>query len=266
MIVLAVGGSYLQLIATGARLEAAAAQVQSFQAVCRQAMDRLEAGLATRVDVTRSLVELQTEQQRMRSLQGALETQKLRLARIIGLPLGQPFNSVDAYRFSPLTGLSQEVALRRAQAQRADLRAAETGMHAAETAVQAAKAERAPAVSVSADFGAAGITPTHKSIGVFNVSGTLLIPLYEGGRIHGNIEQANASFVNAKPSSTICADRWIKMCDRHLLISNQARAALFTVYCRRRTRRVTTLRSYNVCRCVSVSSQDKTATSVSRPA
>jgi outer membrane protein TolC len=70
LIVLAVGGSYLQLIATTARIVS----------IYQQAADRLAAGLNAHIDATRSQVQLQTDQQRLRSLQADLDTQKLRLA------------------------------------------------------------------------------------------------------------------------------------------------------------------------------------------
>ena len=54
LIVLAVAGSYLQLVSTRARADAAAAQVASFSAIYKQAADRVEAGLATRVDALRA--------------------------------------------------------------------------------------------------------------------------------------------------------------------------------------------------------------------
>ncbi len=193
LIVLAVGGAYLQLIATQARIDATTAQVVSSRAIFQQAADRLAAGLATRVDVTRSQVQLQTEQQRLRSLQADLETQKLRLARIIGLALGQRFAPLDTYPYVPLADITVETALPRAMQDRSDLRAAVAGVKAAEDSVKAARAERVPNLTVNADFGAAGITPSHEATGVYSVAGTLTIPLYEGGRIRGDIEQASAA-------------------------------------------------------------------------
>jgi outer membrane protein TolC len=86
LVVLAIGGAYLQLIATKARLSAAQAQVDTARAIADQAADRLTAGLASRIDATRSRVQLQTEEQRLRALQADLETQKLWLARSLACP------------------------------------------------------------------------------------------------------------------------------------------------------------------------------------
>lgn len=193
LVVLAVAGTYVQVIATRARVNAAQAQVETARAVYQQAADRRSLGLAARLDVNRAQVQLQTEQQRLRSLQADLETQYLRLARIIGLPLGQQFTVAEDYNFSPLTELNLAVALDRAFKNRPDLEAGNAGVRAAEAAVKAAHAERVPTLTVNADFGAAGLTPTHESAGVYSVSGTLTIPLYQGGRIRGDIQQANAA-------------------------------------------------------------------------
>lgn len=193
LVVLAVAGSYLEIVATNARIAAETAQVATSQAIYVQAADRFAAGLNARIDATRSQVQLQTEQQRLRSLQADLETQELRLARIIGLPLGQQFTVADKFPYSPLTELTQETAMQRAYQTRPDLESAAAGVKAAEAALKAARAERLPNLAVTADFGAAGLRPNTSSSGVYTVAGTLTIPLYEGGRTHGDIEQAEAA-------------------------------------------------------------------------
>ena len=193
LIVLAVAGSYLQLLTTRARVDAAEAQVKTFRAIYVQAADRRTAGLATRVDADRSLVQLQTQQQRLRSLQADLETQSLRLARIIGLPLGQRFVASEQYPFTPVSEFAEEDALKRAETGRFDLQAAASGVKVAELAVKAAHAERLPSLGIDANFGAAGITPTNHSTSVYTVSGTLTIPIYEGGRIRGDVVEAQAA-------------------------------------------------------------------------
>src|SRR5579883_1844543 len=88
LVVLAVAGLYLQIVAANARVTAAAAQVESARAVYQQAADRLREGLNARIDATRSRVQLQTEQQRLRSLAADRDRLKLNLSRLIGLPLG----------------------------------------------------------------------------------------------------------------------------------------------------------------------------------
>src|SRR5262249_25241439 len=85
-----------------------------------------------------------------------------------------------------------ERALQLAFEQRADLRAAEAQVRAAERSRAAARAERLPSFSVSADYGAIGVNPA-QSHGTFSVIGTLRLPIWQGGRTEGNIEQAEAA-------------------------------------------------------------------------
>lgn len=183
LIVLAVGGTYLELIATGSRIAAARAQVDSSQAIFKQASDRLRAGLAPLIDQTRAQVQLQTDQQRLRSLVADLDRQKLTLSRIVGLPLGQQFSIADDFPYAPLSGVTLQDSLARAMQTRADLRASEAGLRAAEDALGAAHAERYPAITLNGDYGASGLRPTADDHGVFTVTGSLVIPLYQGGRI-----------------------------------------------------------------------------------
>lgn len=192
LVVLAVGGSYLQIIATNARIAAARAQVDSSQAIYKQAVDRLRDGLNARIDTTRTQVQLQIDRQRLRALIADRDRQKLRLARLIGLPLGQEFSIADDFPYAPLTDPAPAAAFEQAYRNRADLQAAEAGVRAAEAALKASHAERLPNLMLTADYGASGLRPTASAHGVFNVTGTLTIPLYQGGRVGGDVAQAEA--------------------------------------------------------------------------
>ncbi len=99
--VLAVAGAYLQTIATDARVVSQRAQVDNAQAVYHQAEVRREAGTNARIDVTRTLVELQGQQQRLNALQSDVLKQKLALARLIGLPLDRELILSEPLSFNP---------------------------------------------------------------------------------------------------------------------------------------------------------------------
>src|SRR5262249_38923192 len=152
-------GAYLQIVAGAARVQSAQAQVATAQAIYQQAVDRHNAGVAPRIDVTRSQVQLQTEQQRLTSVENDLNKQKLALARLIGLPPGQPYTLSDLLPYAPLTVLGIDEALRRAYANRSDLKAAASQVHAAELARASAQAERYPTIDVSGNYGVIGSSP-----------------------------------------------------------------------------------------------------------
>jgi len=192
LVVLAVTGAYLQLIASSSRIVSVRAQVDTAQATYRQAADRFQAGLSPRIDATRSQVELQVQQQRLTSVENDLAKQKIAFGRLIGLPPGQDFTLTDTIPYAPLTGIVLDQALQRARANRADLKAAQSQVHAAELALEGARAERLPTLEVSGDYGVIGTSPQN-SHGTFAVTGALRFPIWQGGRIKGDVQQADAA-------------------------------------------------------------------------
>lgn len=192
LVVLAVGGTYLQTLAAGARVDSQRAQVANAQAVYDQAVVRKAAGTNSKIDVMRSRVELQTQQQRLSTLEADLRKQKLTLARVIGLPLDREVILSEPLRFRQTNIPDAGAAIRQAEARRADLRAADAQVRAAEQALSAAHAERLPSIAVNGNYGALGPTPTHAH-GVFAVTGSVNVPIWQGGRTKGDIQQAEAT-------------------------------------------------------------------------
>jgi outer membrane protein TolC len=191
LVVFAVVGSYLQVTTAQARVVAMRAQVESSRSVFQQASDRLKAGLNARIDVTRSQVQYQTDIQRLRAEQADVEKQKLNLSRVIGLPYGIDFTIVEDFPYSPLGDLSVAEALKRANATRADVRSVLAAVEAAESALKAAHAEYLPSLSVAGNYGAEGLNPA-QGHGTYTVVGKLSIPIFQGGKVQGDIEQARA--------------------------------------------------------------------------
>jgi outer membrane protein TolC len=188
---LAVANAYLQLIASAARIQTVRAQIAAAQAVYQQAVDRNASGLNARIDVTRSLVELQTQQQRLTSFINDYEKQKIALARMIGLPLGQSFTQSDTipYRELPVDNLDGLIA--RALGNRADVQALAAQVRAAESARGAAHGEYIPSLDLNTDYGAIGINPS-QSHGTFTFTAGIRFPILRFGRIRADIDEADA--------------------------------------------------------------------------
>jgi outer membrane protein TolC len=191
LVVLAVGGSYLQTVATAARVVSQRAQVDNAQAIYHQAEVRKAAGTNARIDVTRSLVELQTQQQRLSSFEADLRKQTIALARLIGLPLDREITLSEPLNSNASTVPEASAAIESAFYNRADLQASQAQVQAAQRVLSAARAERLPSVSLNGSYGVIGPNPasTH---GVFAITGAVNVPIWNGGRTHGDIEQATA--------------------------------------------------------------------------
>ena len=198
LVVLSVGYAYLQTIAAEARVDTAQAQVDTAQALYNQAADQVSAGTSPQIDGLRAEVELKTRQQQLIAAKNDVDIQKLSLARTIGLAPGQQFNLTDKSPYSPFEGMTVDEALKRAYASRSDFQAAMADFRAAEYAKRAAQAERYPTLSLTADYGAAGQHPSTNSHGVFDVRGTLSIPIFQGGAARGDIAVADAQLQQSR--------------------------------------------------------------------
>jgi len=191
LVVLAVGYTYLQAIADEARIETAEAQVKTAQALYDQATDQINAGTSPDIDGLRTKVELQTRQQQLIQAKNNFAIQKLTVARVIGLAPGQEFEFADKSPYRSLEIIAVDEALRRAYASRSDYQAAMTDVRAAEFSRKAAMAGYFPSLSFDADYGTAGSHPSNATQ-VFDVRGTLSIPIFQGGSVHGDVLQADA--------------------------------------------------------------------------
>jgi outer membrane protein TolC len=191
LVVLAAGYIYLQAIADEARIETAQAQVETAQALYDQATDQVNAGTSAAIDGLRANVELQTRKQQLIQARNNFAIQKLTVARVIGLAPGQEFDLTDKSPYQPFEGITVDEALKRAYASRSDYQAAMSDVRAAEFSRKAAVAGYFPSLTFSGDYGAGG---AHVPLAtqVFDVRGTLTIPIFQGGSVHGDILQADA--------------------------------------------------------------------------
>ena len=197
LVVLATGGAYLQVIAAKARVQSAQAQLETANALLQQTQMQFQFGKAPQIDVNRSQVEVLTQRQRLVSLQNDVSKQKINLARLTGLPPNDQYDVSDDVAFAVAPSVTLEDAVKQAFDQRADLKAAEVQVSAAERALTAARDERYPSLSVSADYGAIGTNPG-QAHGTFTAVATLTVPIWRGGRAEGDIEEADAALRQRK--------------------------------------------------------------------
>jgi len=197
LVVLAVGNAYLMAIASAARIETTDAQVKNAQALYDKAIDQQKAGLNPAIDTLRSQVELQTRQQQLIAARNDFDKQKLSLARVIGLPLGQQFVLTEKAPYQVLTPLPLEVYLQRAYVSRSDYQAVQAQVRAAELSRRAATAGHYPTLDFNANYGDIGVTPA-QSNGTWQVNGGLNIPIFAGGKTHSDVLEADAQLKQAR--------------------------------------------------------------------
>jgi outer membrane protein TolC len=191
VVVFAVGAAFFQVIASEARVQTAQAQLASARELDTQVANQFKSEVSPEIDAIRAQVERQTAEQRLINAGNDLEKDKLTLGRITGIPLEQQFTLRGSAEYYPTVAGSE------ASPTRYDLAGAAATVHAAELTLKAARAQRLPSLSLSADYGGAGTNPGHFNQ-VYTVSAGVSVPLYTGGRIKADIEEARADLVRSR--------------------------------------------------------------------
>jgi outer membrane protein TolC len=197
LIVVVVVSNYLLVIADQSQVESALAQRDTAKALLDQTTDQKNAGLAAAVDVLRSNVELQAREQRLIVARNNLAKQKRVLARAIGLPAGQTFDIATEVPYQALATSTLDDALQQAYSSRADYKSVTEQVRAAELQKKAASAERYPTLSAAVDYGSIGATAASNH-GTVDAAGELRLPIFQGGRVHGDNLVADSVLARAR--------------------------------------------------------------------
>ncbi len=203
-VVLSVGNAYLLVIADQSRVASTQAQVATSKVSFDQARQQHQAGTSPLLDELRAQVDYQTQQQNLIQAQATLDTDKLALARVIGLPVAQQFTLTDTAPYKQLDGVDPDTAVAEALRNRKDLQNFGEQLKAADLAKGAAKAERYPTIAFSGDYGDIGPNVRH-SHGTGDATGSLDVPVLEEGKIRGDealaeqqLEQKRAQLSNLR--------------------------------------------------------------------
>jgi len=197
LVVLATGNAYLQAIAGAARVETAQAQVETAKALYNKALAQQQAGVAPAIDTLRAQVEYQTRQQQLIAAANDFAKQKISLARVIGLATRQEFELADRAPYEAFPIPDVESSLQRAYSSRSDYKAARDRLAAAQLERSAATAGYFPTIDMAVNYGEIGKVPGD-ILPTYLVSGTLNIPIFQGGKVHGDVLKAEASLRQAE--------------------------------------------------------------------
>ncbi len=192
LVVLVIVSNYLLAIADESEVESATSQRDTAKVLFQQTSDQKTAGLASAVDVLRSQVQLQSREQKLIVARNNLAKEKLVLARAIGLPLGQQLEITTHVPYQELTASSLDEAIQSAYKARSDFQSQLNRVRSAELARKAASAERYPSLGAETDYGLSGTNPG-SSHGTVDAAATLRIPIFQAGRVHGDVLRADAS-------------------------------------------------------------------------
>ncbi len=192
MVILTVGNSYLKVLADQAQIDSVQQQLETSKVSLQQAADNHAAGTAPKLDELRAQVDNQSLQQQLITALNAKEKDKLALARIIGLPMAQKFDTVDKAPYSAFDQPDVQTAIKQALDNRKDRKASAENTKATQDQRKAATYDRLPSIKAEADYGAIG-TNLASSHGTVDATGTLTIPIFKEAQFRGEAQQAQAA-------------------------------------------------------------------------
>ena len=181
---------------------------EASQALTNEHLRRVElnhqVGTSADYDLLRAQVESANQEPMVIAARNGAETAMLELRRLVNLPVTQPVELVSTV----LTGSDSlpEVDLVAVQAEvadRASVAAAEASVRVRREAVRVYRADRYPALHFSMSYGGqafpSGTFPSYSDFRKdWSASLTLSMPLFDGGRTRGLVQQARAELSRAE--------------------------------------------------------------------
>ena len=191
-----VTAAYLHILLARASLRVQEDAIRQAEATLKDARARFEAGVADPDDVLRAEVHLSESRDAFVSAQEEELVALAQLNNVMGRPAALPLRVLDLQPPPPAARPSLEESLEMAAAQRPEIGFARHMVVAAQEGLVAAKAGVLPRIFVRASTGR--VDGAHVLTGWQAGAGLHLeVPLYTGGRLHGEIHTAAAEVAAA---------------------------------------------------------------------
>jgi outer membrane protein TolC len=197
IVALNVVSAYLEALRSRATRDALAEQQKLADDLYKITRERVGQGVAAELDANRAMQKANTLEQQWQQASQSYIAAKLNLANILQARITSDFEVGDSAAYGAGTFPERGAAIATALASRSDYRSAESQVRAAELQVKSVKASRLPTLGVRVGDGQSGNSPAN-NINTYRVQGQVEVPIYTGGRIKGEIEEANGALREAQ--------------------------------------------------------------------
>jgi outer membrane protein TolC len=186
-IALEVVDCYLQILEIESEIDSTRARVETSEALLRQAHSFEESGHASKLDETRARERAETESAELNDLSGQRAVRRAALAELLGLSKVPELSLTDR-----LVPPAEEPLKASGEASGPpELQALEARLQAFKAEESRARAGRYPTVGLEASAGYLG-TSVPAAIPTYNLSVSVNVPIYQGGRTEADIGAAAA--------------------------------------------------------------------------
>ena len=197
IVALNVIATYLEALKTKAARDTLAEQAKLATELYKLTRDRVTQGVSAELDANRAMQKVNALEQQGQEASQSYIAAKLGLANILQAHITADFEVADETAYGVGPPADRDAALKTALAARADYRAAEASVRAAELQIRSVKASRLPTLAMTFNDGQSGNTPVN-NVNTYKVQGSIDYPLYTGGRIRGQIVEAEGALREAR--------------------------------------------------------------------
>lgn len=186
----ATASGYITLLALDNRLAILNATLATRGEALRIARDRAEAGYTSQLELRQAEAEYRAAEQQIPAIQANIARQENALSQLTGeAPRGIERSASFAKLQRPgVPAVLPSELVRR----RPDIVQAEYALAASDARMRNARAQFLPQIRLTASAGAAVSSALDDPIGIWSIGGSLLAPLFNGGRLQGQFDAATA--------------------------------------------------------------------------
>lgn len=184
--------SYIEAVRARKAVASAQADADLADSLLKLAQDQHGHGTATGLDVVRAKTRSSDAQVALLRAQVAEREAGLRLKRLAGWPLSQELDLKDDLATDTTALPAIEDSLTLAGAARPEILVARGQLRVDDELLAAAKSERAPSLTASANIGLSGNQPDGGARTTGSIGAGLSLPIFSGGAITGRIDEAGS--------------------------------------------------------------------------
>ena len=197
IVTLNVVSTYLQALRAKATRDTLVQQIGLANELYKITRERVTQGVSAELDANRAMQKVNTLEQQWQQASQSYIAAKLALANILQARITSDFEVADDAAYGTGATADRDASIRTALATRADYRAAQAEVRAAELNVQSVKATRLPTLGMFFNDGQSGISPA-RNVNTYRLQGAITMSIFNGGRIRGEIEEAEGALNQAR--------------------------------------------------------------------
>lgn len=182
--------AYVDVLTREQAQGAAEADLRLAEELLVLARDQHEAGVASGIDAARAETAVAQDRYALSQARTQLAGAQLQLQRLAVLPMDAPSLLAGNLEAAAEPQEAAESALDTAREHRPELAVLNAALSQANADLAAAHRKRLPTLSLVADYGISGNTPTQNEENTYRYGAVLSLPLYSGGAIAADIDQA----------------------------------------------------------------------------